>query len=105
MIRGFNAVYIYFLLAAGATLFLLVLGLPGGWNRWWFVEFFTIFGALSLVSTLRARRRRWAVQFSNGHIQPLRSERKARELSGAASWGHPVVLHRASADADWIQQS
>lgn len=44
MSRGFNAVYAYFLLAAGATFFLLVLGLPGGWNRWSFVEFFTIFG-------------------------------------------------------------
>jgi hypothetical protein len=56
--RGFNTVYAYVLLAVAATFFRLVLRLPGGWNGWFFVEFFVIFAALSWVRELRARRRR-----------------------------------------------
>lgn len=104
MSRGFNAVYVYFSLAAIGTFFVLALGIPGGWNRWFIVEIFTIFGILSLLRELRARRRRWAVRLANGNVVPLFSERKARELAGEASWGHPVVLHRAAADADWVEQ-
>jgi hypothetical protein len=104
--RGFNPVYASVLLAAGATFFALVLGIPGSgsWAHWYFVWFFISFGIVSLVRVLRARRRRWAVRFANGHITPLRSETKAREMSGGASWGHPVLLHRESATADWAEQ-